>query len=104
MKGLVVGSASIEFLKANAAQIDKKLDVLIPVVDYVSFNSDGLTFSKITDTSSSWATAVVSSLIALLFSNNEINVQSAKADIVAKIEDLVQDASNASDFLNPLKF
>lgn len=104
MKGVTVGSASIEFLNSNAAQIDKKLDILIPVVDYVSFNSDGLTFSKIPDTSSSWATAVVSSLVALLFSNNEISIHSTKADIVAKIEELAQEAGSASNFLNPLKF
>jgi hypothetical protein len=103
-RAISVGTASLEFLNSNSSKIDKRLNIILPILNYVSFNNDGLSFLKIPDLSSSWGTAVVSCIIALFYSNNELNNNSTKADIISKIQNLSKNFDDASNFLNPLKF
>lgn len=95
-----VGTASVAFLNANNSPIDKRLNIVLPILDYASYNDDGATFLKVPDSSSSWGTAVVSSIIALLYSHKQLNENSTTADIISKIQGL---SNGSHDFLNPLK-
>jgi hypothetical protein len=99
-----VGTASLDFLNSHGSAFDRRLNVVLPILNYVSYSSDGLTFLKIPDLSSSWGTAIVSCIIALLYSNNQLNKNSTKEDIISKINNLSHDPNSSYDFLNPLKF
>jgi hypothetical protein len=103
-QAISVGTASLGFLNSNSSKIDKRLNVVLPILDFVSFNNDGLSFSRIRDVSSSWGTAVISSLIALFYSSNQLNNNSTKADIITQIQNVSKSPDNASNFLNPLNF
>ena len=98
-----VGTASKEFLNSNMSSIDKRLDVILPVHSYLSFNKSGQGISKEVDSSSSWSTGIVSSIIALLFSANILNNTSTKKDILTEIKLLSNSFNSHYDFLNPLK-
>lgn len=98
-----VGTASLEFLNSNISKIDKRLNIILPILSYSSFNSDGITFSKISDLSSSWATAVISSIIALFYSNNKLTANATKSDIISQIQNFSKNF-DSYNLLNPLKF
>jgi hypothetical protein len=98
-----VGTASSEFLKSSATKIDERLNFILPILDYASFDTDGITVVKIDDLSSSWATSVITGMIALLFSNGRLNKNSSKADIVSQIRNLSNNFTDSNTFLNPLK-
>jgi hypothetical protein len=98
-----VGTASSDFLKTNATKIDARLNFILPILDYASFDADGITVVKIDDLSSSWATSVITCMIALLFSNGRLNKNSSKADIVSQIQNLSNNYTDSYTFLNPLK-
>ncbi|RKR05651.1 subtilase family protein [Flavobacterium sp. 90] len=99
-----VGTASLEFLANNAAKIDSRLNFLLPILGYTSFKGNGIDYSKTNDVSSSWATSVITSIIALLFSTKQLDKNSSKADVLLLIKSLSGNYSDSYSFLNPLKF
>ncbi|MEO6819936.1 MAG: S8/S53 family peptidase [Ginsengibacter sp.] len=97
-----VGIAAPDFWKDNSLKIDKRLDIIFPIIEYVSLKSDGQSFSRINDLSGSWGNAVASCMVALLYSDNLLNINSSKMDIVSKVQ-LFSKNLDSYNFLNPLK-
>jgi hypothetical protein len=98
-----VGCVSNNFMAGGnqAFQFDKELDVIFPILPYVSFKSNGKSFDQESDITCSYATGIVTAIISLLFSAGVLKSGSDKTEIVNAIKANSQKYAAGNSFLNP---
>lgn len=100
---ITVGCVSQEFIeKYTHFAYDKNLDLIFPILEYVSYVEDGKNFDKDPDRTSSYATAVVSAIIALMYSAGIIDDKSTKTEIISFFKKITNGQKDNFKFINPI--
>lgn len=100
---ITVGCVSQGFIEKNAHfDYDKNLDLIFPILEYVSYIENGKNFNKESDKTSSYATSVVSGIIALMYSARIIDDKSTKTEIISFFKKITNGQKDNFKFINPI--